>query len=169
MAVSIPIFLSAPTRLSPPQAEVYEFAVGALTEEALSPRALGRSDFPQHDPLTEVFYVARACYGGVIMGFTQVEATKGKIKAGTEAEAEISTPLALPTPWNQIEAGLLMGMRKPLLIFSQDGVSGGVFDQGAFSGYLQKFRPGGMTIGDWEQMRERIRLWAADVRKHFRS
>lgn len=113
--------------------------------------------------------MARACYGGMVMGFTQIEATSGKIKPGTEAEAEISTPLALPTPWNQIEAGLLIGMRKPIIIFSQEGVSGGVFDQGAFSGYLQRFSPGRMDLGDWEQMRERIRLWASDVRKHFRS
>ena len=168
MAVSIPVFLSAPTSLNLEQDEIYKFTVDALRQEALLPRALGRGDYPQHDPLTEVYFIARACYGGLILGFSQVEASSGVIKSGTSNEKQITSPVRFPTPWNQIEAGLLLALRKPLLVFCQDGVAGGIFDQGAFSGFLQRFKPGAMTSTDWEQMRERVRHWSAEVRGHFR-
>jgi hypothetical protein len=169
MAIKISIFLSAPTMINADQQVVYDFVCDALGEENLQPRALGRSDFPQSDPTTEVYYMMRACYGGIILGFTQIEATSGTIKPGTSAAKEISQPVNLPTPWNQIEAGIMLAMRKPILVFAQEGVSGGVFDQGAFPGFLQVFNPLKMGEIDWENMRERIRLWSADVRHQFRN
>ncbi len=169
MAIKISVFLSAPTMINAHQQEVYDFVCSALNEESLQPRALGRSDFPQSDPTTEVYYLARACYGGIILGFSQVETIGAIVKRGTPVEKHVEMPIVIPTPWNQIEAGILIALRKPLLVFAQAGVSGGVFDQGAFPGFLQVFDPGSMSDVDWENMRERIRLWSADVRKQFRA
>jgi hypothetical protein len=169
LAVKIPVFLSAPSVLNDAQQEIYDYIVGALNEEGLQPRALGRSDFPQSDPMTEVYYLIRATYGGLILGFSQVEATQGTIRRGTPAEAPIHGPLGFATPWNQIEAGMLHALRKPIIVFCEANVSGGVFDRGAVSGFLKPFTCGAVTAHDWEQIRESIRIWSADVRKSFRS
>ena len=73
------------------------------------------------------------------------------------------------TPWNQIEAGMLTALRRPLLYFAERNVEGGVFDQGASSGYLQRLDPGAFDDLAREQIRERIRIWSAEVRAAFRS
>lgn len=169
MAIRIPVFVSAPSVLNPAQQSVYDYVTGALAEEGLQPRALGRSDFPESDPITEVYYIARACYGGLILGFSQIEVVDGILRKGTQVESKISATLHMPTPWNQIEAGMLSALRKPLLVFVENGVSGGVFDKGAIRGFLQNFDAYNMSVHDWEQIRERIRLWTANVRTAFRS
>jgi hypothetical protein len=168
MAIKIPVFLSAPSVLNKAQQEVYDFVIGSLNEENLQPRALGRSDFPQSDPMTEVYYIARACYGGIILGFSQIESENGILRRGTPGEAKIDK-VVTPTPWNQIEAGIIVALRRPLLVFTEATVTGGVFDQGAFNGYLQRFNPASMKDEDWEQIRERVRLWSASVRATFRT
>jgi hypothetical protein len=66
----------------------------------------------------------------VILGFGQFTATTGTWKSGTKAEAAILTPLKFPTPWNHLEAGILFALGRPLLVFREDGLSGGVFDPG---------------------------------------
>ena len=169
MAIKIPVFVSAPSVLNPGQQAVYDYVLGSLAEEGLQPRSLGRSDFPEFDPITEVYYVARACYGGLVLGFSQIEATHGVIRRGTPGEATLAKPHFFPTPWNQLEAGILSALRKPLITFVEKGVSGGVFDKGAIRGFLQEFDPAAMSVHDWEQIRERIRLWTANVRTTFRS
>lgn len=168
MTIRIPVFLSCPSTLNSRQQAIYDALTEALEQERLQPRALGRSDFPQSDPMTEVFYIARACYGGIILGFAQMDFPAGVLKPGTQSETPIQRTM-LPTPWNQIEAGLMVGLRKPLLVFCETGVSGGIFDQGAFGGFIQKLPVDSFGAADREAMRERVRQWSAQVRSMFRS
>ncbi|MCB1512330.1 MAG: hypothetical protein KDJ36_15625 [Hyphomicrobiaceae bacterium] len=165
MAIRIPIFLLCPSLLTGPQQETYDYLCDVLAEEGLQPRALGRSDFPQSDPMTEVYYIARACYGGIILGFKQMAAEAVTLKPDTPAARDVGA-VALPTPWNQVEAGILIALRRPLLVFAEDGIEGGVFDQGAFPGFLQRLR---LAQSDREAVRERVRHWSAQVRTVYRS
>ncbi|MDX2156454.1 MAG: hypothetical protein SFW09_08080 [Hyphomicrobiaceae bacterium] len=166
--IKIPVFLSCPSILNERQQVVYDCLTDALDQERLQPRALGRSDFPQSDPMTEVYYIARACYGAIILGFAQMDFPSGVIKPGTSSETPVARTV-LPTPWNQIEAGMMIGLRKPLLVFAEQGVTGGIFDPGAFSGYIQKLTVDNFGPGEREGMRERVRQWSAQVRSLFRS
>lgn len=168
MSFAIPVFLSAPTDLTPPQQAVYDFVLQALNDEKLQPRALGRSDYPRSDPLTEVCYLARACYGGVVMGFCQTEFENGISRRNTPKERHIQYG-KLPTPWNQIEAGILTAFRRPTVVFGERGIEGGVFDTGAFGGYLLRFEPERMGASDWGGIRDQIRYLASDVRQVYRS
>jgi hypothetical protein len=168
MALKIPVFLSSPSILSAAQEAIYDEVRIVLDEERLQPRALGRSDFPQSDPITEVYYIIRACYGGVILGFSQITFQDGVMKGGTPAE-QPTGPMSFPTPWNQIEAGMLVALRLPLLVFAERGVSGGIFDQGAFPGYLQRLTPASHGQPDREATRERVRNWASEVRARYRK
>ncbi len=168
MSFAIPVFVSAPSVLNTDQKAVYDFVMQSLVEEKLQSRSLGRSDYPRTDPLTEVCFLARACYGGVIMGFSQVEFDKGVSRRSTPNERAIENG-KLPTPWNQIEAGILTALRRPTVVFVEHGIDGGVFDNGAFGGYLLRFSPSGMKDPDWDGMRDQIRYLASDVRQAYRG
>ncbi len=66
-----------------------------------------------------------------MLGVEQTRITAGIRKPGTVDEAEIDSPTSVPTPWNQLEAGVLLGLGLPLLIFKDPDVGGGIFDLGA--------------------------------------
>jgi len=145
--MKIPVFVSSPTALSPEQEDSRERIVKFLDKLNLEPRALGRSDYPTDYPLREVLVIAKHCSGGVILGFEQVRATGGLVKPGTKSEKKIKSnaPLSIPTPWNHLEAGIMFGLRLPLLIFRQEGVSGGVFDNGVTDVFVHT-----IPVGTWK-------------------
>ena len=162
MAIKIPIFLSAPTSLSPLQVEAYELVKACLEDENLQGRALGRTDFPKSNPLSEVLYIARSCFGGIILGFQQTWITTGFVKINTTAQASAAQQL-LPTPWNQIEVGMLFALGKPIAIFREEGVTGGIFDTGSSDNYIIK-----LDKENSDGIREGIKTWASDVKMHYR-
>ncbi len=163
MAIKIPVFLSAPSTLSAKQNISYEFIKSCLAYENLEGRALGKTDFPETNPLSEVLFIARSCFGGIIAGFQQTWITGGWHKINTPAKKAIKNEI-LPTPWNQIEAGILFALRKPLLVLREEGVSGGIFDQGMSDNYLIK-----IDIDNQEAIREGIRSWGSKVRNTYRT
>lgn len=187
MAVHIPIFLSKPSKLNAQQEHILRYVNQTLDQENLMPRTLGQSDFPQSNPIAEAAHLARACYGGLILGFVQIETPPGIYKnartaakkdpaskdayrsAATDQKSTGSEPLVFPTPWNHIEAGMLVAFRKPLLVFAEQGITGGIFDKGAFAGFMQEFKAGPLNKREREVIRERVRLWSADVRSAFRG
>jgi hypothetical protein len=168
MAARIPIFVSAPTALSPDQAITYDQVCAMIENEGFERRALGRSDYPTEFPLKEVRLIARNCYGGVILGFTQIFANIATLKPGTPDEKPV-TDVRFPTPWNQIEAGILFGLKLPLMVFREDGITGGVFDSGVTDVFLQRLPVGGFLPAASEAVRESIRNWSSDVRHLYRS
>jgi len=126
--MKIPVFVSSPTSLSPSQEEARSLIIRQLSDNDLEPRALGRADYPTELPLPEVLLIARHCSGGIILGFEQFRAETGISKFG--APKESTTTTLFPTPWNHLEAGILSGLRLPLLVFREDGITGGVCDNG---------------------------------------
>jgi hypothetical protein len=144
----IPIFLSTPTTLTAKQREAKEAIVHAVQEEGLECRTVGVSDFASQAPLKEVAILARACYGGMILGFCQMIVQQGMRKPGTDASNACSG-LVIPTPWNQIEAGMLFALRKPIIVFKEPSIEGGIFDIGQSDLFINKIDPelGAAAIG----------------------
>ena len=136
--MKIPVFVSCPTDLSPQQENARDEIAGLLEDLALEPRALGRSDYPADLPLREVFVLAKHCSGGVILGFEQFRTDDGFWKKGTTKESVQKGQLKFPTPWNHLESGILYSMGKPLLVFKEDGISGGVFDPGVTDVFVHR-------------------------------
>jgi hypothetical protein len=165
--VKIPVFVSSPTSLSPSQEAARTVIIQQLDDNDLEARALGRSDYPTDCPLREVFLIARHCSGGVILGFEQCRADGGVLKPGTSAEKRVETPLAFPSPWNHLEAGILFGLRVPILVFRGDGIAGGIFDNGVSDVFVHPIPAADISGTDRGALRQVFQRWAGKVREHY--
>ncbi|MEO8960656.1 MAG: hypothetical protein ABI325_02160 [Ginsengibacter sp.] len=158
----IPVFISCPTSLNKKQNDLRNFLINILDELNIEPRALGRSDYPKDYPLKEVAIIAKRCSGGIILGFEQLRFENSISKFGTKEVKNIQTLTLLPSPWNHIEAGILFGLRLPLLIFRQSGVSGGVFDYGITDAFVNTF-PEKLTPQKKNEITQVVQKWFAEV------
>ena len=165
----IPVFVSSPTQLNPNQEQSRSVIIRILDELQLEPRALGRSDYPKDVPLKEVYALARHCHGGVVLGYEQFVATAGIWKPGTGEEKKVTklNRVSFPTPWNQLEAGILFGLRLPLLIFRENGVFGGVFDVGTTEVFVHETPPENPSKKQKDDLKEVFLKWYAEVSRNY--
>ena len=133
----------------------------------LEPRALGRSDYPTELPLREVMLVARHCSGGLILGFEQYRSLSGIRKPGAQEEQRHDAHVRIPTPWNHLEAGILFGLRLPILIFREPGIEGGVFDPGVTDVFIHEMPTPTDTKARREALSDVFLKWQAEVRRHY--
>lgn len=165
--MKIPVFVSSPTSLSPSQEAARTVIIQQLENNDLEPRALGRSDYPTELPLREVLLIARHCSGGIILGFEQFRAETGISKPGSIGEKRISTPVPFPTAWNHLESGILFGLRLPILVFREEGITGGVFDNGVSDVFIHPIPAPGIKGPAKDALRQVFQRWAGKVRDHY--
>ncbi|HWS55837.1 MAG TPA: hypothetical protein VN228_16980 [Pyrinomonadaceae bacterium] len=167
--MKIPVFVSCPTTLSEEQEKCRQLIEVELDLQQFEARALGRSDYPSEYPLREVYSIATRCAGGIILGFSQFETETGEWKRGSASARAQSGRIAFPTPWNHLEAGILFGLRIPLLIFREPDISGGIFDVGTsdlFVHTMPKPSAGGSESED-DSLRQVFLKWGARVRHEY--
>jgi hypothetical protein len=134
----------------------------------LEPRAIGRSDYPTLLPLREVLMLAGHCTGGIILGFEQFRADSGTRKRGIRGqETRITNPLPFPTPWNQLEAGILFGLKLPLLVFREEGIMGGIFDNGVTDIFIHGMPHPRLPTAEKRALSAVFLKWQADVRSVY--
>ncbi|MGW5237500.1 hypothetical protein ACWEOW_01040 [Monashia sp. NPDC004114] len=165
--MDIPVFVSCPTDLSPAQSESRKLVERQLRRYSLEPRALGRSDYPTEFPLREVLIIARHCAGGIILGFEQFLADDGTYKRETQDERRHGSKRPFPTPWNHLEAGILFGLRLPLLIFKEPGIDGGVFDAGVSDVFVHLMPQQSDTRSQERSLSDVFLKWQAAVRQYY--
>lgn len=165
--MAIPVFVSCPTSLSEGQSASRAQILRQLKRFNLEPRALGRSDYPTELPLREVLLLARHCSGGLILGFEQYRSLKGVHKPGTPEEREHEAHVSMPTPWNHLEAGILFGLRLPILIFREKEIAGGVFDPGVSDVYIHEMPSSTDTGARKAALGDVFLKWQAEVRRHY--
>lgn len=165
----IPVFVSSPTMLSAAQAGARKVVTDLLEQYKMEPRALGRTDYPKDFPLKEVLIIAKHCHGGIILGFEQLRVIEGAWKPGTKEEKQVDRlkPVSLPTPWNQLEAGILFGLRLPLLIFREHNVHGGVFDVGTTEVFVHTMPPARPTAAKRDELEHVFLKWSAAVQSNY--
>ena len=166
-SVRIPVFVSAPTHLSVKQEASRAAIVKLPVSLGLEARALGRRDYPSDYPLREVEVIARHCSGGMILGFEQLRSLEGTKNPGTSHEERVSVPTPFPTPWNNLEAGILFALRLPLIIFWEPGISGGVFDSGVTDVFVHEMPSAKPTRPAAEELRELLLRWRGRVQEHY--
>jgi hypothetical protein len=167
----IPVFVSCPTKLTATQKRSRRIIQVLLDDLQLEARALGRSDYPKDVPLKEVFTIARHCHGGVVLGFEQLRVVSGQwnVKEKKKPAPTRSTPLSLPTPWNQLEAGILFGLRLPLLIFREENVYGGIFDVGTTEVFVHPIPPPHPSQAKRNELKEVFLKWHGEVSRVYHS
>jgi len=165
--MKIPVFVSCPTVLNPDQQTARDVLMQELDLFSLEPRALGRSDYPTDLPLREVYVLGTHCSGGIVLGFEQFFAQEGVFKRGTEEENSVDTGVSYPTPWNQLEAGVLFGLGLPLLVFRDESIQGGIFDPGVTDVFVHRMPPPDMAPKKRQELRELFLKWQDRVREHY--
>jgi hypothetical protein len=165
----IPVFVSMPNTLNEKQSQAQEIVLGELGHHGIEARTLGRTDYPTSYPLREVLTLAKHCSGGVILGFSQFLATSGTWKNGTPFKSKLhkSEVLCFPTPWNQLEAGVLFSLGVPLLVFREDGISGGVFDHGVTDLFVHPMPKNDIDYQERKALRAVFQKWTSEVRAHY--
>jgi hypothetical protein len=166
--MKIPVFVSSPTKLNATQEQTRLQVFDTLEEFGLEPRALGQSDYPTRLPLREVLTIARHCAGGIILGFEQQFAPEIEIRRGLAPPRGSFTEhnVSYPTPWNNLEGGILFSLGLPLLVFRDEGVSGGIFDHGVSDVFIHPMPA--LVGGSFEKpVRDVFLKWQADVRRHY--
>lgn len=166
----IPVFVSCPTALNTRQDHSRQMILTELKRLQLEPRALGRSDYPTELPLREVQVIAKHCSGGVILGFEQMFAPTVQQKRGVRLkpkEKREKEDVSMPTPWNHLEAGILFGMNLPLLVFKEDGVSGGVFDVGVTDNFVHPMPTEKLDGKERQALSDVFLKWQYRVREYY--
>ncbi|HEX8181293.1 MAG TPA: hypothetical protein VF525_17255 [Pyrinomonadaceae bacterium] len=165
--MKIPVFVSCPTALNEAQETCRQQIITELDSQQMEPRALGRSDYPSEFPLREVYSVAAHCAGGIILGFSQFETETGRWKRGTKDARLQKERIVFPSPWNHLEAGILYGLRLPLLIFREKGISGGIFDVGTSDLFIHIIPKPPLTEQQLDDLRQVFLKWGAKVRSLY--
>jgi hypothetical protein len=157
----VPIFVSMPSKLNDHQQAVFDTLKKTMKQARLFPSTVGRSVLPLQSPLGEVYQLARRCAGGLILGFRQ-SLTSDVIRwPGTKFQKQDNEQVYHPSPWNQLEAGILYSLGVPMLILAEEGVTGGIFDRGVANHFIHEFNAEafdeeatqrmGMLILDWSR------------------
>ena len=165
----IPVFVSTPNALSERQDAARRLIFGELGHHGIETRTLGQTDYPTSFPLREVRTLAKHCSGGLILGFSQFEAAAGVWKKDTPFEAAVdeNKPAQFPTPWNQLEAGIIFALDIPLLVFRESGVSGGVFDNGVTDLFVHPMPTLDAEYTEVKALRAVLQRWTGQVRAHY--
>jgi hypothetical protein len=165
--IEIPVFVSCPSDLNRVQEKSAEMIRARLGRHHLAWRALGRNEYPDELPLREVLRMVRHCSGGVILGFEQFRAPSGMFKRGTKLEEKHRKPVVMPTPWNQLEAGILFSQELPILIFKEEGIRGGVFDVGTSEIFIHRMPTPKMERSARDSLEMVFRKWSSKVYAHY--
>lgn len=163
----IPVFVSCPTDLNPSQNASRSLILNELKNFSLEPRALGRSDYPTEYPLREVHVIAKHCSGGVILGFEQFYCPNGTWKRGIVGAEKAAVDVSFPSPWNNLEAGVLFSIGIPLLVFKEPAISGGVFDSGVTDVFVHRMPVAPLSSTDKKGLGEVFLKWQSKVREHY--
>lgn len=142
------IFVSRPTTRNSKQEQFLNRLDEIFDERDLRPVSLGQTDYPNKAPIQAVRDHMEGCNGAMVVGLEQLRVVDGIEKPGAE-DTEVRD-LRLPTPWNQIEAGMAFMLDLPIMIIKEDGVEGGVFDTGPSDRSIHE-----VTLSDdWLESRE---------------
>ena len=172
----IPVFVSCPSRLSARQKLAAELIASQLENNKLAWRSLGRSDYPYEAPINEVVGMIRHCSGGVILGFTQYEATSVAFvptlddndRASMPTGSEISkSKMAIPTPWNQLEAGIILAYDLPTIILKEKEIEGGVFDPKSQDLFIGEIPNPPLNPSEMDKLESVFQIWASKVKSHY--
>ena len=134
--MSTDIFISAGRNSKPEHEKFISEIEQFLRNNGLNPRAVGRNEFQNSQPLKSIKQVMNECSGTVVIAFERIHFEQGYEKRGSDAEKPLSN-VNISTVWNQIEASMAYVFGHPLLVIVENGVrSEGLLETG-YDWYVQ--------------------------------
>ena len=127
------VFLSVSNRL-PTDKSAWVMAVeSGLQEAGVEVARILPGDYDHSEPLGRVRREIESCQGVVVLALAEYSAGPGD---GQAPPAETSPARHFSTVWNQIEAGIAVGMGLPLLVIKDDA-TGGVLELPQYEGEFE--------------------------------
>jgi hypothetical protein len=134
------VFVSVGSTATEQQESFVRAVEDRLRSEGLIPHSVGRNTFSADAPLKTVIELMDKCSGTVVIALERMYFRAGVEKRGGPKEMPL-TEIKLPTPWNQIEAGMAHSRRHPLLVIVESGIkSEGLLERG-YDWYVQWVKP----------------------------
>ncbi|MEO1225086.1 MAG: hypothetical protein AAFX92_12735 [Pseudomonadota bacterium] len=115
------IFLSVGGTANDEQERFVQAVENRLRAEGLTPNTVGRNTFSVDAPLRTVEHLMDRCCGTVVLALERSYFPEGVEKRGGKNEKRVMD-VALPTPWNHIEAAMSYSRSLPLLVIVQEGL-----------------------------------------------
>ena len=108
------------------------------------------------------------CSGGIVLGFEQYEAKDVRFRKGVKGQSrKLRDPVCFPTPWNQLEAGILFSLKLPILVFREPRIEGGIFDQGIIEDFTHEMPKPKMPKAKCDELDSLFLRWAGEVRNQY--
>jgi hypothetical protein len=126
-AQDITVFVSRPSLLNRAQEAQLESICKILTNKGCKLEQLLPAQYDQTSVLSNLTKRVSKCHGLVAFGFSSLHIAKGSFRPSTEQSSSV-IDISLATVWNQVETGMAIMRKMPVLLLSDAGVSEGVFD-----------------------------------------
>jgi uncharacterized protein YjbI with pentapeptide repeats len=110
----VTVFVSAPSIVRPSDGGIVEAACACLREHGYEPVRVSPDAYRDDRHLFDVRETMAGCAGVVVLGLPQLELQLGKWRPATADERTLADAV-LPTPWNDIETGIGVGLGIPVL------------------------------------------------------
>ena len=158
------IFISVGTAYTEAQRRFVDALVVWLRTEGLDPVVLGKTVYPDKQPLKFIQEKMSECDGTLVIAFERIFVNDGVEKRGGADKKELSRQI-IPTVWNQIETAMAYGLEQPILVLSEEGSRReGLLDQ-CFDWLVLPIKVDEETVVKKEFV-ETLRGWFKQVGRH---
>lgn len=118
--MKIKVFISKGSVATEEQRDFIDGVLDTLKTVGLSPRVMNENEWSHEQPLQAIKKVIKECNGAVIIAFSRTIFKEGiELRDGGNRELK---EIALPTPWNHIEAAMAYSFDLPLLVVAENGL-----------------------------------------------
>jgi len=156
------LFVSKPSALNSVQEGIWKRLQEILVKNGIPTRFIEPDQYPESEPVYKVKRVVSDCDGVIVLGLKQIYIKDGVSKRGTSLESPLRE-YSLPTPWNNLEAGMALMMDIPIFTISEDGITGGIFGTANVELKIHEFT---IRSDDWwksDIFTQKLNEWFRDV------
>jgi hypothetical protein len=92
--------------------------------------------------------------------------SRGEANPGSPNAKVASAVVSFPTPWNQLQAGILFSSGLPMMIFREPGISEGIFGAGTSEVFIHQMPMTTQPTQALDDLDAVFQNWVARVRRH---
>ncbi len=158
------VFVSVGTAYTNKQKAFVDAVVQWLQAEGVSPQILGRTVYPDKQPLKFIQETMTQCDGTLVIAFERIFVNNGEEKRGGEEQKSLQSQI-IPTVWNQIETAMAYGLNQPILVLVEKGARREGLLEDKFEWLVMPVTVDANIINTRE-FTETLRRWFANLAKY---